>query len=93
MEGASWTNHMSWVQGYENVLTPMTQLSARFHEKWDPLLQGVSCHSVPITRTSAYRRALLYNLVLQTSCFRYWGQGLWTDYAQKIFEQGLKTLA
>jgi hypothetical protein len=88
MEGASWTNHMSWVQGYENVLSPMNQLSARFHEKFDPLLSADA--SGAVTGSSAYRQALLYNLVLQTSCFRYWGQGMWTDYAQKIFDQGLK---
>lgn len=89
MEGASWTNHMSWVQGYDNVLTPMTQLSARFHQKFDPLLQS-SSNPGSVTGTTVYRQALLYNLVLQTSCFRYWGQGLWTDYAQKIFDQGYK---
>lgn len=33
MDGASWTNHISWVKGYENVLTPMNQLSALFHQK------------------------------------------------------------
>jgi hypothetical protein len=92
MEGASWTNHMSWVQGYENVLTPMTQLSARFHEKFDPLLNAALSESITVTRTPAYRQALLDNLVLQTSCFRYWGQGAWTDYAQKIFQQGLKVM-
>jgi hypothetical protein len=40
MDGASWTNHLSWVKGYENVLTPMNQLSALFHEKIDPLRQA-----------------------------------------------------
>jgi hypothetical protein len=93
MEGASWTSHMSWVQGYENVLSPMNQLSARFHEKFDPLLTNPSPLDSPVTGTPAYREALLYNLVLQTSCFRYWGQGAWTEYAQKIFDQGLKTLS
>jgi hypothetical protein len=33
MDGASWTNHLSWVRGYENVLTPINQLSALFHER------------------------------------------------------------
>ncbi|MCS6814383.1 MAG: glycosyl hydrolase family 57, partial [Cyanobacteria bacterium] len=31
MDGASWTNNISWVEGYENVLEPMNQLSAAFH--------------------------------------------------------------
>lgn len=85
MEGASWTNHINWVQGYDNVLTPMNQLSAHFHEKFDSLLQT----QPETSRTPAYRRALLHNLVLQTSCFRYWGQGMWTDYARRIFELGM----
>jgi hypothetical protein len=89
MEGSSWTSHMSWVQGYENVLTPMNQLSARFHEYYDASSQQANFSNVPPTRTNAYRRALLYSLVLQTSCFRYWGQGGWTDYAKQIFEQGM----
>src|SRR5262249_34055053 len=35
MDGGSWTNNISWVAGYENVLTPMNQLSARFHQVLD----------------------------------------------------------
>ncbi|MDX2229794.1 MAG: glycosyl hydrolase family 57 [Leptolyngbyaceae cyanobacterium bins.349] len=89
MEGASWTNHISWVQGYDNVLTPMTRLSAQFHETFDAKLSA----QPDLTRNPAYRRALLHNLVLQTSCFRYWGQGLWTDYAQRLFDQGMAALA
>jgi hypothetical protein len=30
----------------------------------------------------------LYNLLLQTSCFRYWGQGAWTDYARELYRRG-----
>ncbi|EKQ67816.1 hypothetical protein OsccyDRAFT_4106 [Leptolyngbyaceae cyanobacterium JSC-12] len=89
MEGASWTNHISWVQGYENVLNPMNQLSAHFHAKFDPLVQ----QNPETTRIFSYRQALLYNLVLQTSCFRYWGHGVWTDYAQRIYEQGKAAIA
>lgn len=89
MEGSSWTNDRSWVAGYENVLTPMTQLSAQFHQQFDPLVQA----NQEITRTPAYRRALLYNLLLQTSCFRYWGQGIWTNYAQAIYQQGQAVLS
>lgn len=84
MEGSSWTNDRSWVQGYENVLTPMNQLSAQFHQTFDPLTAA----DRSVTRSPAYRQALLYNLLLQTSCFRYWGQGAWTDYAREIFQRG-----
>jgi hypothetical protein len=82
MDGASWTNHISWVNGYENVLSPMNQLSSLFHQKVDSNL----------TKDSHYRNALLHNLLLQTSCFRYWGQGAWTDYAREIYQRGEKLL-
>lgn len=88
MDGASWTNHISWVQGYENVLSPMNQVSARFHAKFDPLVQA----DPDIRRTPAYQQALVHNLVLQTSCFRYWGQGLWTDYARQICDRALAAI-
>ncbi|WP_302885377.1 hypothetical protein [Kovacikia minuta] len=84
MEGASWTNDLSWVRGYENVLEPMNQLSAAFHQKYDPLVQ----QDPAVTQHSVYQEALLYNLLLQTSCFRYWGQGAWTDYAREIYRRG-----
>ena len=84
MEGASWTNDLSWVRGYENVLEPMQQLSATFHQVFD------SRHSEQpsITTTDLYRDALLHLLLLETSCFRYWGQGLWTDFAREIHRRG-----
>jgi hypothetical protein len=85
MDGASWTNHLSWVAGYENVLEPMNQLSAAFHQKYDPLVE----RDPLMTRSSAYQQALLYNLLLQTSCFRYWGQGAWTEYARALYQRGL----
>jgi hypothetical protein len=84
MEGGSWTNNMSWVQGYENVLTPMNKLSAQFHSILD---KGSSD-----TSRQTFRNALLYLLVSQTSCFRYWGQGLWTDYAREICRRGSEIL-
>ena len=86
MDGASWTNHLSWVKGYENVLTPMNQLSALFHQKVDPVLQTQSATAV--TQETRYRQALMFNLLLQTSCFRYWGQGAWTDYARELYRRG-----
>ncbi|NJL81053.1 MAG: glycosyl hydrolase family 57 [Richelia sp. RM1_1_1] len=84
MDGASWTNHISWVQGYENVLNPMNQLSVLFHQQFDSLLEAEES----ITQKTEYRNALLYNFLLQTSCFRYWGQGTWTDYAREIYQRG-----
>ncbi|MDX2099521.1 MAG: glycosyl hydrolase family 57 [Leptolyngbyaceae cyanobacterium bins.59] len=84
MDGASWTNHMSWVQGYENVLEPMNQLSALFHQKYDAEV----AQDPATTRRTDYQEALLYNLLLQTSCFRYWGQGTWTEYARELFRRG-----
>lgn len=84
MDGASWTNSLSWVKGYENVLDPMKKLSALFHEKYDSLVQ----QDASVTQTSDYQKALLYNLLLQTSCFRYWGQGMWTDFARELYRRG-----
>ncbi|MBO3461356.1 glycosyl hydrolase family 57 [Aetokthonos hydrillicola Thurmond2011] len=84
MDGASWTNHLSWVQGYEDVLEPMNQLSVLFHAKYDPLIQ----QDPSVTKQPEYQQALLYNLLLQTSCFRYWGQGTWTDYARELYQRG-----
>ncbi len=49
LDGASWTNHISWVQGYENILSPMYQLSSLFHEKYDELLANQSAET--LTRT------------------------------------------
>lgn len=84
MDGASWTNDLSWVRGYENVLEPMNQLSAKFHKKYDPLVQ----QDPSVTRSRDYQEALLYVMLLETSCFRYWGQGTWTDYAQTLYHRG-----
>jgi hypothetical protein len=89
MEGASWTNDLSWVEGYANVLEPMNELSARFHQRWDPQL----ANDPAITRSHAYQESLLHLLLLETSCFRYWGQGTWTDYARELHLRGLAATA
>jgi hypothetical protein len=84
MDGGSWTNNISWVAGYENLLTPMNQLSARFHQ-----VLG----NRPVDRNShAYRNALFHLLTAETSCFRYWGQGGWTDYGREICRRGMDVL-
>jgi hypothetical protein len=74
MEGGSWTNNLSWVKGYGHVLSAMEEVSALFAEK------------TRNARTSEhrYRNALFYLLITQTSCFRYWGSGVWTDYAREL---------
>ncbi|WP_019505608.1 hypothetical protein [Pleurocapsa sp. PCC 7319] len=84
MDGASWTDDLSWVKGYENVLEPMNQLSAMFHQKFDSLV----AKDASVTKTKEYQEALLYVLLVETSCFRYWGQGTWTDYARELFRRG-----
>jgi hypothetical protein len=85
LDGGSWTNNISWVRGYENLLTPMNRLSARFHQVLD---------NRPVDRNSrAYRNALFHLLAAETSCFRYWGQGIWTDYGKEFCRRGEEILA
>jgi hypothetical protein len=76
MEGGSWTNDLSWMRGYENVLGPMEAASALFNDT-------VTRRGLP-TGERRYRNALLHLLASQTSCYRYWGQGQWTDYGREI---------
>ena len=89
MAGASWTNHLSWVDGYRNVLEPMQQLSAKFHQHFEPLIAA----DPSLTRSRKYQEALLYVLLLETSCFRYWGQGTWTEYAREIYRRGVALIS
>ena len=76
MEGGSWTNNISWVSGYDNVLGPMERTSSLFYEKL--IKPGVS------PGDTRYRNALFHLLSSQTSCYRYWGQGIWTDYGREL---------
>jgi hypothetical protein len=76
VEGGSWTGDLSWVRGYEQVLIPMEQASALFHD-W------VLTRGVP-PGDPRYRRALFHLLAAETSCYRYWGQGVWTDYGAEL---------
>jgi len=85
LERASWTNDRDWVKGYESVLGPISTLSAAFHERFDRFKEPCT-HPV-------YNEALLYLLLSQTSCFRYWGQGIWTDYAKEICRRGFAVLS
>jgi hypothetical protein len=36
------------------------------------------------TSDPRYRRALFHLLACETSCYRYWGQGIWTDYGAEL---------
>jgi hypothetical protein len=76
MEGGSWTNNISWVKGYESLLSSMEKGSSLFYEK--VLKPGLA------TGDSRYRNALFHLLSSQTSCYRYWGQGIWTDYGREL---------
>lgn len=84
LEKASWTNDKDWVRGYEDVLDPVNRLSAEFHKKIDP---DSADKADPL-----YKQALLYLLLSQTSCFRYWGAGVWTDYPKEICRRGMEVL-
>jgi hypothetical protein len=76
MEGGSWTNNISWVKGYESLLGPMERGSSLFYEKI--LKPGLA------PSDARFRNALFHLLCSQTSCYRYWGQGIWTDYGREI---------
>ena len=76
MEGGSWTNDISWVRGYATLLTEMEKTSALFHEKLDE-------RNVPLDGRP-YQNALFHLLCSQTSCYRYWGEGRWTDYGREL---------
>jgi hypothetical protein len=85
VEGGSWTNDLSWVRGYDQVLVPMEQASSLFHER-------ILGRGVP-TDDPRYRRALFHLLSAETSCYRYWGQGIWTDYGAELSRRVADLLA
>lgn len=84
LDKGSWTNDRNWVKGYEHVLDPINKLSVEFHRKFD----GKKVD----TESTRYRKALLYLLLSQSSDFRYWGKGIWTDYAAEICRRGMEAL-
>jgi len=85
MEGGSWTSDISWVRGYDDVLIPMDRASSLFHER-------VLARGMP-TDDPRYRNALFHLLSAETSCFRYWGQGIWTDYGAELSRRVSEILA
>jgi len=84
LDKGSWTSDKNWVKGYEDVLDPVNKLSVEFHRQFD--------HQKNIQSSPAYKEALLCLLLSQTSCFRYWGSGLWTEYAKEICRRGFEAL-
>jgi Glycosyl hydrolase family 57 len=83
MEGGSWTNDISWVRGYSDVLGPLEKVSALFAEK-----------TANVDKSEhRYRNALFHLLTTQTSCYRYWGSGVWTDYARELIRRTNAILA
>lgn len=76
MEGGSWTNSISWVRGYDGVLGAMEKASSIFNE-------GILKKNIS-TKDKHYQKALFNLLCSQTSCYRYWGQGEWTNYGIEI---------
>ncbi|MFH1790482.1 MAG: glycosyl hydrolase family 57, partial [Candidatus Omnitrophota bacterium] len=84
LDRGSWTSDKDWVKGYDNVMDPINRLSAEFHRC---LNEGRLKPAGDV-----YREALLYLLLSETSCFRYWGEGIWTDYAREICRRGMEKL-
>jgi hypothetical protein len=84
LEGGSWTGHISWTRGYEHLLGPMEAASTRFAERI--LDRGVR------SSDPRYRQALFHLLAAQTSCYRYWGTGIWTDYGRELCRRTMQIL-
>ncbi len=84
LDKGSWTSDRNWVKGYENVLDPIKKLSVKIHKKFDKKKVD--------TASAGYRKALLYLLLSESSDFRYWGHGIWTDYAAEICRRGMEEL-
>jgi hypothetical protein len=59
----------------------MERASALFSEKF--------LGAVP-TSDPRYRDALFHLLAAETSCYRYWGQGIWTDYGRELAERAIR---
>jgi hypothetical protein len=80
MEGGSWTNNISWVSGYQGLLGDMEKASIAFHKKFGD--------NPP---TNILESDALYNLLCaQTSCFRYWGEGVWPEYGREFCRRAMR---
>jgi len=60
----------------------MKELSVKFYQKYDGKKGN--------TENQQFREALMYLFLSQTSCFRYWGEGVWTEYAKELCRRGLE---
>jgi hypothetical protein len=84
VDGGSWTGDVSWVHGYDRVLGPMDLVSKMFCER--VVRRGLATHD------RQYRAALFHLLLTQTSCFRYWGEGTWTDYGRELCRRATEVM-
>jgi len=84
VEGGSWTNNISWVRGYDALLGPMERVSSLFYEQ-------VLKPQLPSSE-QRYRNALFHLLASQTSCYRYWGEGVWVAYGREICRRASEIL-
>lgn len=82
-DGGNWTQKLSWTRGYERELSEIENASRLFHEKF----------GTPQPRSDQYRRALIHLLLCETSCFRYWGQGVFTEYARELVRRTKEILS
>ena len=82
-DGGNWTQNLSWTRGYERELSEIEATSALFHQRFPE----------PQPESDQYRRALVHLLLCETSCFRYWGQGVFTEYARELVRRTRAVLA
>jgi len=52
-------------------------------------LDFLAAGKVP-TNDPRYRNALFHLLTAETSCYRCWGEGVWTDYGREIAERSIR---
>jgi len=76
--------HSSSRAGELRLLGPMQSASALFAAR--VLSQRVAISD------PRYRNALFHLMVSQTSCFRYWGGGIWTDYGGELCRRTIEIL-
>jgi hypothetical protein len=66
------------------VLKPIEAASVLFAEK-------VLGKGVP-TSDHRYRNAIYHLLMTQTSCYRYWGEGIWANYGCELCRRTMEIL-
>ena len=79
-DGGRWTNNISWAAGYDDVLIPMEHASPR---------ERVLAREVP----SSDPNALFHLLASEISCYRYWGEGVWTAYGAELARRTTEIVA